>query len=558
MGGLGFAAALVGGAVGSIASQVVGNALGVQDGFSWGQVALGAIGAGIGAGVGHFASNGGGLLQHLKGPGFGATVGRATVGNIGSQAVAVATGLQEKFSWKQVGASAVGAGLSWGVTEIVGNLQHGDAWNVAKDSSNTGYQAAADKIAGNTFNKIVRGTAAGLVAGGAQAALTGEKPNWGLIAANSFGSSLGNSIAEGAARADEERVEVDKAEESAGGGSAAGQGERPVKGNGSGAVESAPAPVVKGDGEAALIMAVEATSDSVNPPRQGSVRADNVPRETGEENYRKLLSIEVGLDKRNGKRAINAEGKVLIRDGTVVEYDAEDSSKFLDDNLNFGYVDNDGSFVPFSTWTYKTGDNSQLDVGLKVTSDGSFKVWEVEAVKDFKGKSIGSEITLFGAEGNLDVSHYRFSTNVDGSGPVTSTVETSSRLTGQIKAVVKTDEHGIPTEMITQMKAQAILADVDISSTGQVDTFSGILRTDFDLGGSFILGVGADRKNTVNLRTGVSKTETDYLKGVDVDDVRFNVDFSVNKEMLRRVFDMPEVPRSQDPNFHLTRRGYRK
>ena len=44
--------AVVGGAVGSIASQAVGNAIGAEHGFSWSQVAMSAIGAGVTSGVG--------------------------------------------------------------------------------------------------------------------------------------------------------------------------------------------------------------------------------------------------------------------------------------------------------------------------------------------------------------------------------------------------------------------------------------------------------------------------------------------------------------------------
>jgi YD repeat-containing protein len=49
--GTGIAAAAIGGAVGSIASQAVGIATGVQSGFNWSGVALGAIGAGVTAGL---------------------------------------------------------------------------------------------------------------------------------------------------------------------------------------------------------------------------------------------------------------------------------------------------------------------------------------------------------------------------------------------------------------------------------------------------------------------------------------------------------------------------
>jgi YD repeat-containing protein len=94
------AGAIVGGAIagaaGSIVSQGIGVATGIQDKFSWNAVALAAIGGGVGGGVGAQMSG-----AHVA--------ARAVVGNVITQGIGVATGLQEKFSWAGVAAAGVGA-----------------------------------------------------------------------------------------------------------------------------------------------------------------------------------------------------------------------------------------------------------------------------------------------------------------------------------------------------------------------------------------------------------------------------------------------------------------
>jgi|GEM_PF-1052426 len=104
----------IGGAVGSIASQAVGIGIGAQDSFSWKGVALGAIGGAIGGGLG--AS---GVLPET-GSAFGNGLLRGAVGSIATQGIAVATGLQSSFSWRSVAASAVSAGVGAGINDAMG------------------------------------------------------------------------------------------------------------------------------------------------------------------------------------------------------------------------------------------------------------------------------------------------------------------------------------------------------------------------------------------------------------------------------------------------------
>jgi YD repeat-containing protein len=106
----GFASGTVGGAIGSFAGQATGVALGVQDDISWKGVAMGAISGGVGAGLSAAATPGSFLAS--IGP-----VGRAMIGSVVTQGVGVATGLQDSFSWRSVAASAAGAGVGAAVSQ---------------------------------------------------------------------------------------------------------------------------------------------------------------------------------------------------------------------------------------------------------------------------------------------------------------------------------------------------------------------------------------------------------------------------------------------------------
>ena len=160
---------MVAGAVGSIASQVAGNMLGVQDGFSWKSVALGAISAGATAGVGQ-ALGAAGQAAGQTTLSWQQVAARAAVGNAITQGVGVITGLQAKFDWKGVAASAVGAGVGQAVGGTMG-----------------------DVFGKGTFGARL---ATGLVAGTAAAVMRGGKVAIQQVAVDAFGNALGYSLAE--------------------------------------------------------------------------------------------------------------------------------------------------------------------------------------------------------------------------------------------------------------------------------------------------------------------------------------------------------------------------
>jgi len=95
-----------GAAVGSIVSQGVGVATGIQGKFSWKSVGLAAIGGGVGAGLGLAAG-----LDKLGAVGSALknSFVRGATSSVIGQGIGLATGLQSKFSWSGVAAAGVGA-----------------------------------------------------------------------------------------------------------------------------------------------------------------------------------------------------------------------------------------------------------------------------------------------------------------------------------------------------------------------------------------------------------------------------------------------------------------
>jgi len=165
-GAAGVAGAVVGGAAGSVVSQGVGVAIGTQDSFSWKQVALSAVGAGVTAGVGSY-------LGPVTSQGFDkvmAYAGRAALTNTITQGVGVAMGSQSSFSWKSVAASAVSAGAAQGLNAAMGyNPVNG--FDLGK--------SLATGIGGSVIGQVVRG----------------GKVSAATVATDAFGNVLGDSLA---------------------------------------------------------------------------------------------------------------------------------------------------------------------------------------------------------------------------------------------------------------------------------------------------------------------------------------------------------------------------
>jgi hypothetical protein len=97
------------GAAGSIASQAVGVATGIQDGFSFKGVALAALAGGIGGGLGQVKALGGagaGATNSATSASFLQNAARGAIGNALTQGAAVIVGLQSRFNFAAVAAGA--------------------------------------------------------------------------------------------------------------------------------------------------------------------------------------------------------------------------------------------------------------------------------------------------------------------------------------------------------------------------------------------------------------------------------------------------------------------
>ena len=176
------AAAAIGAAVGSAVSQGVGIAIGAQDKFDWKQVGMAALSAGIGSGLGAAANaatavrNGTQAASMLSKVGsavgrFG-SVGNAVAGNVLTQGLAVATGLQSRFSWKDVAMAAITAPVGDAAGRLAG--------------------AAAAPLGGKVAD-FIGDFAGGVASGYVQRALGGKTDSISILA-DAFGNAVGNSI----------------------------------------------------------------------------------------------------------------------------------------------------------------------------------------------------------------------------------------------------------------------------------------------------------------------------------------------------------------------------
>jgi hypothetical protein len=171
-GGAGFGAAAlgaaaVGGAAGSIVSQGFAMATGLQDGFSWKAVGQSALGSAITAGIGGLANQPGSVLSALKEPTTWASAGRAALSAGASQA------LQGDWNWRNVMASAVGAGVG---VRVGASLQ--------------------GSVIGRTLGSEGSRIAGGMVGGIAGVwAAQGNRAQYSAVLASTLGNALGESLA---------------------------------------------------------------------------------------------------------------------------------------------------------------------------------------------------------------------------------------------------------------------------------------------------------------------------------------------------------------------------
>ncbi|MEK7946813.1 LysM peptidoglycan-binding domain-containing protein [Pigmentiphaga sp. YJ18] len=152
------------GALSSVAGQATAMATGVQDKFSWTGVALGAVGAGVTTGL----TQAGSLSAALAKLGdTGSQIALGGIRSVATQGIGVMTGLQSSFDWKGVAASAIAGGIGQEVRDT-----------------------ALGKV--DLFGDM----AVGLSAGVASALVRGQSigRNLGAITADAIGATIGSRI----------------------------------------------------------------------------------------------------------------------------------------------------------------------------------------------------------------------------------------------------------------------------------------------------------------------------------------------------------------------------
>jgi len=158
-----FGQGLLAGAAGSAASQAVGLATGIQDRFDFKGFALSALAGGITAGIGPSGQMlGARSATGLFGKGVLAAAGRGILASALTQGVGVATGLQKKFDWAGVASAGVGAGLGswasnkWGLDGFAGKTVPGAAAGIASS-------AAESLVLGRDFGDTLMANLPGII-----------------------------------------------------------------------------------------------------------------------------------------------------------------------------------------------------------------------------------------------------------------------------------------------------------------------------------------------------------------------------------------------------------
>ncbi|WP_339527256.1 LysM peptidoglycan-binding domain-containing protein, partial [Pseudomonas sp. EA_35y_Pfl2_R111] len=167
---IGMGAAAMGAIAGSAASQLSGMAMGAQDKFSWKQVAASGLTAGIGAGIGSVVTGGSTAADLMKLGGaanYGKVAASAALNYAGGYAANKIVGLDTSFSWSSMAASVAGSYVGGYLGNSLGGKGYPGQLLSGQLSAHTS-AAINDKWFG------------------------GARPNYGQVAADAFGNTLGN------------------------------------------------------------------------------------------------------------------------------------------------------------------------------------------------------------------------------------------------------------------------------------------------------------------------------------------------------------------------------
>lgn len=153
-------AAMVGAAAGNIVGQGLAIAMNMQKDFSWNQVGMSALSAGVTAGLGGYLGKTTDVLE---------LAGRAALGSGLSQGLGEQLGMGVKFSWTNVAMAAVSSGVNSAVKaytpftskdvfqESLNNLASGLTMNALRGGQMTAAQVAAEALGNALGDSMVEG-----------------------------------------------------------------------------------------------------------------------------------------------------------------------------------------------------------------------------------------------------------------------------------------------------------------------------------------------------------------------------------------------------------------
>lgn len=164
---------------GSVASQLVGKAIGVTDSFSLRQAVGSGLTAGLTAGAGAALSGASGTLSKvLSAEGWRGAAGNAVLTSLTGQAGSRLARLDTSFSWRSVAANAVAASLSSSVTS---RLSQSLKLDLTTDAGQFGQDLLGGAVGGVVSMHTRR------------AAGVGQRVDYGQVAVDAFGNALANA-----------------------------------------------------------------------------------------------------------------------------------------------------------------------------------------------------------------------------------------------------------------------------------------------------------------------------------------------------------------------------
>jgi YD repeat-containing protein len=190
--GGGFLGSIANAVLGSAVSQGVGVATGIQEKFSFKALAMAAVGAAVGGALGKFNAFGEKGLGTLTK--FGNDFARGALGNVITQGVGVATGLQKKFDFAGIATAGVAAGVG-GVLSRTFDLKSMSA-QTTKNANGTTTRVDGNLKFDNIVGHAITGAAKAIASAATRSVIEGSDFGDNVLATlpDAIGSTIGEAL----------------------------------------------------------------------------------------------------------------------------------------------------------------------------------------------------------------------------------------------------------------------------------------------------------------------------------------------------------------------------